>query len=137
MGEEVPAPAPDVDWAALLASLRPSAYRRLRELLDPVIAVVVLVLALPVLAVIALVIRIDSPGPVLFRQLRGGRLARPFTIAKFRTMRAAAPRYSQKVRADDASITRAGRFLRASGLDELPQLWNVVRAETALIGPRP
>ena len=130
-------PLGDVDWAVLQAGLRPSAYRRLREVLDPVLASIALLVALPLLGIVALAIRLDSPGPVLFRQLRGGRLAVPFVIVKFRTMRADAAAYSVKVDPDDPAITRVGRLLRASGLDELPQLWNVARGEMGLIGPRP
>ena len=137
-GKAGPPPAIDgVDWEALIGHLQPSAYRAFRDRLDPILGAVLLVLGLPLLAVLALAIRLDSSGPVLFRQRRGGLYARPFTIVKFRTMRVGAPPFSAKVDADDVMITRVGRLLRASGLDELPQLWNVVRGEMNLIGPRP
>jgi lipopolysaccharide/colanic/teichoic acid biosynthesis glycosyltransferase len=89
------------------------------------------------MAVAALAIRIGSPGPVLFRQRRVGLRGRPFTIYKFRTMSVDAPAYSYKVPMSDERITRVGVWLRRSGLDELPQLFNVLRGEMSLIGPRP
>jgi lipopolysaccharide/colanic/teichoic acid biosynthesis glycosyltransferase len=125
------------EWDSVEAELHPSAYRRVREAVDRLVAVVVGLLLLLPAVLIAIAIRLDSPGPVLFRQLRGGYLGRPFTIVKFRTMQVDAPHSSPKVHESDPRITRVGRFLRRSGLDELPQLWNVVRGDMALIGPRP
>lgn len=112
-------------------------YRWAKELLDSAVAAFVLLLASPLLALIALAIRVDSRGPALFRQQRIGLHGRPFTIYKFRTMFVSAPRYSFKVGIGDRRITRVGRWLRISGLDELPQLLNVLRGEMSLIGPRP
>ena len=82
---------------------------------------------------------LDSPGPVLYRQVRMGRHGRPFVIYKFRSMRPDAERHGGPVwaQADDARVTRVGRFLRRARLDELPQLWNVLRGEMTLVGPRP
>jgi len=112
-------------------------YDLIRRLVDTAIAALaLLVFAIPIM-VIALLIKIDSRGPAFFRQNRIGQHGRPFRIVKFRTMQLTAPAYSYKVRADDPRITRVGRFLRRAGLDELPQLWNVVRGEMRLIGPRP
>ena len=93
-------------------------------------------LALPLMAAIALWVRVDSPGPALFRQQRVGRGGRLFCMLKFRTMHAqsAGP---QITATGDARITRAGRWLRASKLDELPQLINVLRGDMSLVGPRP
>ncbi len=93
-------------------------------------------LALPVMALIALWVRVDSPGPALFRQQRVGRGGRLFCMLKFRTMRAQA-QGPQITATGDARITRAGRWLRASKLDELPQLINVLRGDMSLVGPRP
>ena len=112
-------------------------YRTARIGLDLAVALPLLVLASPLLAIIALVIPFESRGPALFRQQRVGKDGKPFTIYKFRTMRPDAPTYSVKVDESDPSITRFGRFLRRTGLDELPQLWNVVRGEMSIIGPRP
>lgn len=128
---------PEVDWALLRASLPPSTYRRFREILDPIAAAALLLLLSPILLVIALLVCWDSGPPVFFRQRRAGRYAQPFTIVKFRTMVQDAPSNSFKISNESRSITRVGRVLRVSGLDELPNLWNVVRGEMALIGPRP
>jgi lipopolysaccharide/colanic/teichoic acid biosynthesis glycosyltransferase len=114
-----------------------STYKSVRNVLDRVLAFVSMVVLSPVLFVIAAAISLDSPGPVLFRQRRVGMGGRPFTIIKFRTLRAEAPRYSLKLSEYDSRITRVGKFLRRSGLDELPQLWNVFCGEMAMIGPRP
>lgn len=106
---------------------------------DVVVSAAALVLTSPVLAATTLAVRLDSPGPVLFRQVRVGRHGRPFTILKFRTMRVAEPGAAgANVSASgDPRVTRVGRVLRASKLDELPQLVNVLRGEMSLVGPRP
>ncbi|CAN7457013.1 sugar transferase [Massilia sp. LjRoot122] len=95
-----------------------------------------LVLA-PVLLLIAFWIRLDSPGPVLYRQQRVGRCGRLFTIYKFRTMQQRTVDGPQLTVGADPRVTRAGRFLRHYKLDELPQLWNVVQGSMSLVGPRP
>ena len=105
---------------------------RLRHL-----ALVAFLLALPLLAVLCVAIRLESPGPALFRQERVGRGGRPFRIHKFRTMRVDAERHGQLTVGTDARITRVGAFLRAHRLDELPQLIDVVRGTMSLVGPRP
>jgi len=87
--------------------------------------------------VLAAAVSIDSSGPAIFRQRRIGQHGQPFTTYKFRTMRVDAPAYSLKVGDDDPRITRIGRLLRRTALDELPQLWNIVRGEMSWIGPRP
>lgn len=94
-----------------------------------------LLLLAPLLLVVALWVKLDSPGPALFRQTRVGRFGVPFTIHKFRTMRVE-PGAAITV-GEDPRITRCGRFLRASKLDELPQLWDVLRGAMSLVGPRP
>jgi lipopolysaccharide/colanic/teichoic acid biosynthesis glycosyltransferase len=126
-----------MDWAALIARLPPSGYRRFRSVFDRVAGAFLLLLLSPLILAIALVILADSGGPIFFRQCRAGRFARPFKIVKFRTMSTRAPESSLKMAPDNACITRVGRVLRASGLDELPNLWNVARGDMALIGPRP
>jgi lipopolysaccharide/colanic/teichoic acid biosynthesis glycosyltransferase len=133
-----------------------TAQRTVRRLLDITLAAATLLALSPLLGAITLAIRLESPGPVVFRQRRLGRGRRPFTVLKFRTMRHgadAAPHreyvhslidrpdgaegsHLYKLSVDDR-ITRVGRFLRAWSLDELPQLVNVLRGEMALVGPRP
>ena len=91
---------------------------------------------LPVLGVLALGVRLCLGRPVLFRQIRAGRGGRPFRIVKFRTMTAARDRHGNPL-ADAERLNRFGRFLRTTSLDELPELWNVLRGEMSLVGPRP
>ena len=103
---------------------------------DVVCASLGLLVLLPLFLLTALAIRLDSPGPVFFRQTRVGQRGRPFRIHKFRTMRVdlIGPSVSTSV---DPRITRVGRFLRATKLDELPQLIDVLRGAMSLVGPRP
>jgi sugar transferase EpsL len=113
-------------------SLRPAAKRGL----DIAAAAAGLVVLSPVLAWVALAVAAANGMPILFRQDRPGLKGKPFTIYKFRTMRA--PRGDEVwFMTDDDRITRLGRFLRASSLDELPELWNVLRGDMSLVGPRP
>lgn len=128
----------------------------LRGAIDAAVAGVALVLASPLLLLIAAAIKLDSRGPVLFRQRRLGRHARPFTVFKFRSMIDGASSESHqrylselcgsatmvgggglKKLIDDPRVTRVGAVLRRTSLDELPQLVNVVRGEMSLVGPRP
>lgn len=123
--------------------------RAAKRLMDVVGALLGLVLLAPLFAAVAVWIRLDSPGPVLFRQRRIGRDGRPFVLLKFRTMRVGADREWRPPatrgeldtfrfqEADDPRVTRAGRWLRRTSLDELPNLWNVLRGEMSLVGPRP
>lgn len=99
-------------------------------------AATALVLLSPLLALLALWIKLDSPGPVFYRQERVGRFGRPFRIHKFRTMGADAGGLPLTV-GDDPRITRAGRLLRRTRLDELPQFIDVLRGDMSLVGPRP
>ena len=102
------------------------------------IAAVLIVLLLPLLATVSLFIRLDSPGPVLFRQTRGGQYGRHFTIYKFRTMTDSETRdCSNGVDANHSEITKIGAILRKTSIDELPQLLNIVKGEMAFVGPRP
>jgi lipopolysaccharide/colanic/teichoic acid biosynthesis glycosyltransferase len=128
------------------------------RLLDMIGAASMLTVLSPLLGLIALLVKLDSRGPVLFRQVRLGRDAKPFTVNKFRTMHdgVAHDRHREFVldlingkqpeqatdgarfkMTGDLRITRFGRILRRSSLDELPQLWNVLRGEMSLVGPRP
>src|SRR5512132_2638565 len=120
-----------------------------KRLFDLVGGLLMLALALPLIALCALAIRLDSPGPVVFAQLRTGRDGRRFRMLKFRTMLANAEELKASLThlnvlpppdfkiPHDPRITRVGRFLRATSLDELPQLVNVLRGEMSLVGPRP
>jgi len=108
----------------------------LRRLLDVTVAGMLLLVLAPLLGVLALLVRATSTGPALFRQIRVGRNGRPFVLLKLRTMRADAP--GPVITAGgDPRITRFGAWLRRTKLDELPQLWNVLRGDMSLVGPRP
>lgn len=125
-----------------LGSLNPNQfYLTVKELVDRVAALVVLILLSPILGLIAVAVYIDSPGPVLFRQARMGYRGRVFTVYKFRTMRAEAcsgnDRDSAITLPGDKRVTRVGRFLRKFRLDEFPQAFNILRGEMSWIGPRP
>ena len=110
-----------------------------KRLLDVAISLPLVIVLAPLMLLIAVAVRLDSPGPALFRQERVGLGNRPFTLLKFRTMVADAERLTGPVLAteNDPRLTRVGRFLRATRLDELPQLFNVLRGEMSLVGPRP
>jgi lipopolysaccharide/colanic/teichoic acid biosynthesis glycosyltransferase len=123
------------------------------RIFEVVFAGVMLVLTLPLMALVALIVRLDSPGPIVFRQNRIGRDGRLFKFAKFRTLYVDARErwphlYAYRYTADevaalhfklkdDPRVTRVGRWLRKSTLDELPNLWNVLTGDVALVGPRP
>jgi len=112
--------------------------RLFKWLEDRILAVLLLFLLAPLMAAIALAIRLESPGPVLFQQKRFGYGGREFLLYKFRTLQHApeTPDTPQVTRGDPR-VTRIGRFLRRTSLDELPQLFNVVMGSMSLIGPRP
>jgi exopolysaccharide biosynthesis polyprenyl glycosylphosphotransferase len=132
-------------------------YAALKRVMDVCAAVLLLVCLAPVFLLCALAIRIDSPGPVFFRQQRVGHAGRLFSMLKFRSMRTGADPavhreyvvayITGQVRPDaqqgiyklagDPRVTRVGAWLRRTSLDELPQLWNVLRGEMSLVGPRP
>ncbi len=118
---------------------RPLWLRVARRLISIVISTVLIVATLPLLALAALAIRLDSPGPILFSQERVGMRGRVFRIFKLRTMRVDAEQQgaAQWARVGDPRVTRVGRILRRYRIDELPQLWNVVRGDMDLVGPRP
>lgn len=107
-----------------------------KRVLDVVGAAVGLVLLSPALAVIAVAVAAAQGRPIFFRQVRPGKAGRPFALVKFRTMRPPRPGEVWYL-TDDERITRIGRWLRSSSLDELPELWNVLRGDMSLVGPRP
>lgn len=110
----------------------------LKRLGDVLAAAVLLLLLLPIMLVCALAVACTSPGGAWFRQIRVGRGGQPFTIFKFRSMRSDAPSTGPHFTATgDPRITRVGRFLRRTSLDELPQLLNVLWGDMSLVGPRP
>jgi lipopolysaccharide/colanic/teichoic acid biosynthesis glycosyltransferase len=113
-------------------------YPRIKRALDVVLSAVGLLVAWPVLLVIAIAVRLTSPGPAIFLQERMGLGCQPFRLLKFRTMWLGAHANGPLVTsAGDARVTPVGRLLRKYKLDELPQLWNVLRGDMSLVGPRP
>lgn len=114
-------------------------YMAFKRIMDVLIAAAGLVIASPILLLTAFMIKLDSPGPVLFMQERIGKDGKVFRIAKFRSMCTGAEHtgsgvYSGK---NDARVTRVGRVIRATSIDELPQLYNILKGDMSLIGPRP
>lgn len=121
----------------------PHIYIIAKRVIDTIVAAFFLLLLLPLMVLVAVIIRLDSPGPAIFKQTRIGFGGHPFTVRKFRTMRTVQAdnngddRNAAMTQANDVRITRIGRFLRKSRIDELPQLINILRGEMSLIGPRP
>ena len=113
--------------------------RRTKRLVDVAVAAAALVVGAPVWLAVGALVRMTSPGPVLFRQTRVGRLGRPFTMLKFRTMVDGAERQTGPVWAEreDPRVTPVGRWLRRLRIDEVPQMWNVLVGQMSLVGPRP
>jgi exopolysaccharide biosynthesis polyprenyl glycosylphosphotransferase len=130
--------APSVSWALLL-----------KHLVDRIVALVLLVTTSWLFAIIAIAVKLTSKGPVIFRQSRGGKNGRPFSMFKFRTMTTDAEMQRDELQRfnvmsgpvfkveRDPRVTAVGRFLRKTSLDELPQLWNVLKGDMSLVGPRP
>ena len=117
-------------------------YSHLIYVLDALLALTAIVILSPLLLLIALVIYLDDPGPVIFKQRRIGLRGKQFTLYKFRSMRLDTPNVStaemQKLLAEGKNfMTRSGAFLRKSSLDELPQLWNILKGDMSFVGPRP
>ena len=140
LAQEIPIDHINDEWL-FMASMNNSRIhiRRLKRLTDILAAAVGLILSTPLAALAAVLIRLDSKGPMLFRQERLGRDSRPFTLLKFRTMHADGESKTGPVWAseDDPRITRVGKWLRKTRVDEIPQLVNVLRGEMSLVGPRP
>jgi len=131
------------DLDGMLLTLNPGRghlplYSFIKRLVDVTVSLLLLALLSPLLAVIALLIRLDSPGPVFFQQKRVGRNGLLFQMAKFRSMYIGSQEYARSpVTTEDPRITPIGRFLRHTSFDELPQLINVLRGDMSLVGPRP
>ena len=131
--------------------MRPPSRRYLvsKRILDIVVSFAALIVAAPILLACALAIRLETPGPVMFSQKRTGRAGRRFPMWKFRTMVANAEELKAELAhlnilpppdfkiPNDPRVTKVGRFLRATSLDELPQLFNVLRGDMSIVGPRP
>lgn len=119
--------------------LRRTWYATAKPILDVIFSLVLLIAALPILLLTAVLVKLTSRGPVLYSQVRLGRFGKPFSIFKLRTMyhnceRASGACWSQP---GDPRVTPLGRVLRATHLDELPQLWNILRGDMSVVGPRP
>ena len=127
-------------WFIFSSGFRKSRFlEAAKRSIDITVACVGLGLTLPVMALVALVVRLTSPGPVLYHQRRVGQHGRVFTLHKFRSMRADAEKHTGAVWATegDTRVTPIGRFLRKARLDELPQFWNVLHGDMSFVGPRP
>ncbi|MER8758328.1 sugar transferase [Mesorhizobium sp. M0976] len=125
-----------------LGSLNPNqAYLKIKQAIDWASALFVLVVFSPLLLFVAIAVKIDSPGPALFRQKRIGYRGHPYEVYKFRTMKLSETAIDEKeaaiTKAGDSRITRLGQFLRKSRIDELPQAFNILRGDMSWIGPRP
>ena len=131
----------DLDGIMVASLVPPTSkpwYELVKRLFDAIASGVLLVLTSPVLILVAVIVRLDSPGPVFFHQTRIGKKGVPFEMHKFRSMRVDSPQYGyHPTSAQDSRITRSGKWLRRTSLDELPQLLNVFRGQMSLVGPRP
>jgi exopolysaccharide biosynthesis polyprenyl glycosylphosphotransferase len=140
IAQEIPLDHIDDEWL-MNAAMNSSVIhiRKIKRIMDLVVAVAGLVLSAPISLLAVLAVKLDSPGPVLYRQRRAGLDSRAYTLIKFRTMRHNAEAQSGAVWADrfDHRVTRIGGFLRKWRIDEIPQLINVLRGEMSLVGPRP
>jgi hypothetical protein len=135
---QVPVDSIEGWWAFARQSLlaRDSIYDQLKRLFDFFAALLALVLLSPLWLLVSALVWLDSPGPAIFRQVRIGRDGRPFIIYKFRTMCVGSQDGSIYTAMKDPRVTRFGHFLRRTRIDELPQLWNVLRGDMSIIGPR-
>ncbi len=127
-------------WLIFSSGFRKSKTRRLiKRLSDILLSLILLMLTAPLMAFVALLIKLDSRGPVIFSQERVGQNNRPYMVHKFRSMVADAEKHTGPVWAkdDDDRITRVGRVIRKLRIDELPQLWNALKGEMSMVGPRP
>ncbi|MDP6380906.1 MAG: sugar transferase [Phycisphaerae bacterium] len=110
----------------------------IKRIADVALSAAALLCLSPLLGIVWLLIRLSSPGPAIFRQKRAGKDMQPFVLYKFRTMHSDVDVFGVSPKsADDSRLTGIGRFLREHSLDELPQLWNVLKGEMSLVGPRP
>jgi sugar transferase (PEP-CTERM system associated) len=137
---EVPIDSLKASWLIYGSGFEQGSVRTfIKRAFDLLVSLVLFVATAPVMLVTALAIKLESPGPVIFRQVRVGRAGRPFTVLKFRSMRADAEKdgVARWATAGDARVTAVGRIIRKLRIDELPQLINVLRGEMSFVGPRP
>lgn len=129
----------DFDLMQVTGPAERSGYLMAKRAMDVALSVAGLIALAPLMAMVALAIRLDSPGPVFFRQKRHGYLNEEIVVWKFRSMRVETSDFAaaRQVSAGDDRVTRVGRFIRKTSLDELPQIFNVLRGEMSLVGPRP
>ena len=138
-------------WSSRMGWLNPAgkAYLTIKRLMDVIFSAAALIVCAPLLVIISWAIKLESPGPAIFRQVRCSKNGVQFEMFKFRSMVAEAEDVKRRIRylneadgpvfkiAQDPRVTRLGRLLRDTDLDELPQLWNVLKGEMSLVGPRP
>jgi Undecaprenyl-phosphate glucose phosphotransferase len=129
----------DFDLMHVAGASERSGYLLAKRALDLTLSVLGLIVLAPLMAAVALAIRLDSPGPIFFRQRRHGLMNEEFMVWKFRSMRVEASdaRAARQVTANDDRVTRVGKFIRKTSLDELPQIFNIISGEMSIVGPRP
>jgi len=138
MQPHIPTPSAQESFPRLDGPLSHPIYSRyVKRVLDFVLALALILPCAVVMIPIALVVKITSKGPVFYRAPRGGYHNRPFTILKFRTMVVGADKFSSTTALNDPRITPIGRVLRYTSLDELPQLFNIIKGDMSFVGPRP
>ncbi|MDU6115831.1 MAG: sugar transferase [Paeniclostridium sordellii] len=115
-----------------------SGYAMTKRCIDIVISLLGIIILSPIFLITAMLIKLESKGPIIFKQLRAGKNSEPFYIYKFRSMRINAPNVSTNDFKDaDAFITKTGKFIRKTSIDELPQLFNILKGNMSIVGPRP
>ena len=129
----------DFDLMQISGTEQRSGYMAAKRILDLTLGIAGLIALAPLMATVALAIRLDSPGPVFFRQRRHGYLNEEIVVWKFRSMKVESSDFTaaRQVSADDDRVTRVGRFIRKTSLDELPQIFNIISGEMSIVGPRP
>jgi exopolysaccharide biosynthesis polyprenyl glycosylphosphotransferase len=134
-------PLADLEETWFLENVESTAkfYDPLKRAFELIAALAIFIVLLPLEILFAILVAVTSPGPIIYRQVRSGQYNKPFTLYKFRTMRNDAEKHGAQWASGkaDPRVTTLGKFLRASHLDELPQLWNVVRGDISFVGPRP
>lgn len=120
-----------------MSGIREYFYNISKRAFDIVMAAIGLVFFAPLLCIVAILVKVDSPGPVFYRGLRTGRYGKPFLIWKFRSMSIGAEMLASSTAKNDPRVTRVGRWIRHYKIDELPELINIIKGEMSLVGPRP